>query len=462
MSIINQSADILLLQKEFFKSGATRGEKFRKNQLKQLRKMIIENEPQIVEAVYQDLRKPLFENLLTETQFVLWEIDYVLANLSEWMEPEKVVTPLFHQPAASKIIPEPMGNALIIAPWNYPFQLLIAPLVASIAAGNTTILKPSEVSANTAKMIASLIPKYFEQNYIALVEGGVEETTRLLANVWDVIFYTGNTQVGKIVMKAAAEHLTPVILELGGKSPCIVDKHTNIKQTARKVAWGKFLNAGQTCIAPDYVLVHHEVKAQFEEAIMKVICEFYGENPQQSKDFARIINSRHFERLNQYLKNEKILYGGICDASDKYISPTLIDHPSETSAIMSEEIFGPLLPIIPYHSDEEVVEFINQRPKPLALYIFSKKSSSVDYIVANTSSGGVCVNDTLSHITTSYLPFGGVGESGMGQYHGKKGFDNFSHFKSVMYKSQLFDVSMRYPPYMKLNKFLLKIFKWVN
>ena len=462
MSIINQPADILPLQKEFYKSGATRSEKFRKNQLKQLRKMIIDNEPQILEAVYQDMQKPAFENFMTETQIVLWEIDYVLANLSEWMEPEKVITPLFHQPATSKIIPEPLGNALIIAPWNYPFQLLIAPLVASIAAGNTAVLKPSEVSVNTAKKIASLIPEYFEQNYIAVVEGGVEETTHLLTQVWDVIFYTGNTLVGEIVMKAAATHLTPVILELGGKSPCIIDKHTNIKQTARKVAWGKFINAGQTCIAPDYVLVHHEVKAQFEEAITKVIREFYGENPQQSKDFARIINSRHFERLNQYLENEKIIYGRICDASDKYISPTLVDHPSETSAIMSEEIFGPLLPIIPYHSNEEVVEFINQRPKPLALYLFSKKSSFVDYIVANTSSGGVCVNDTLSHITTSYLPFGGVGASGMGQYHGKKGFESFSHYKSVMYKSQLFDLPLRYPPYIKLNKVLLKIFKWVN
>jgi len=462
MSTKNLPSDILSLQKEFYKSGATRSVKFRINQLKQLRKMIVNNEPQILEAVYQDIQKPPFENLLTETQIVLWEIDHVLANLSEWMEPEKVVTPPFHQPAKSRILPEPLGNALIIAPWNYPFQLLIAPLVASIAAGNTAVLKPSEVSVNTAKMIASLIPDYFEPNYIAVVEGGVEETTHLLTQVWDVIFYTGNTLVGKIVMKAAAAHLTPVILELGGKSPCIIDKHTNIKQTARKVAWGKFINAGQTCIAPDYVLVHHEVKVQFEEAITQVIREFYGENPQQSKDYARIINSRHFERLNQYLKNEKIIYGGICDASDKYISPTLVDHPSETSAIMNEEIFGPLLPIISYHSNEEVVEFINRRPKPLALYLFSKKSSFVDYIVANTSSGGVCVNDTLSHITTSYLPFGGVGASGMGQYHGKKGFESFSHYKSVMYKSQLFDLPLRYPPYIKLNKVLLKFFKWVN
>lgn len=462
MDTTNQSMELLTLQKEFYKSGATQSLKFRRNQLKQLQKMIVENEPQILEAVYRDIQKPRFENLLTETQIVLWEIDHVLANLSEWMEPEKVVTPPFHLPAKSRIVPEPLGNALIIAPWNYPFQLLVAPLVASIAAGNTAVLKPSEVSENTAKMIASLIPMYFEREYVAVVEGGVEETTRLLNQVWDVIFYTGNTLVGKIVMKAAAAHLTPVILELGGKSPCIVDKHTNIKQTARKIAWGKFINAGQTCIAPDYVLVHHEVKPQLEKAIAEVIREFYGDDPQQSKDFARIINSRHFERLKRCLNDEKIIYGGICDDADAYISPTLVDYPSETSAIMSEEIFGPLLPIIPFHTVEEAIGFVNRRPKPLALYLFSKKSPFVDFVIANTSSGGVCVNDTLSHITTSYLPFGGVGASGMGQYHGKKGFESFSHYKSVMYKSQLFDLPLRYPPYIKLNKGLLKIFKWIN
>lgn len=459
---MHQLMDILQIQKEFFHSGATRPEKFRINQLKQLRKMIVENEPQILEAVYHDLHKPAFENLLTETQIVLWEIDHVLKNISLWMEPEKVTTPLFHQPAHSRIVPEPLGNALIIAPWNYPFQLLIAPLVASIAAGNTAVLKPSEISENTAKIVASLIPQYFQSNYVAVVEGGVEVTTQLLTLTWDVIFYTGNTQVGKIVMKAAADHLTPVILELGGKSPCIVDKHTHIIQTARKVAWGKFLNAGQTCIAPDYVLVHEDVKKAFEEAMVQVIREFYGEKPQLSKDYARIINTKHFQRLNQCLENETIIHGGFCDASDQFIAPTLVDHPSETSKIMNEEIFGPLLPIIPFRSKEEVIAFINQRPKPLALYLFSKNSSFVDDVVANTSSGGVCVNDTLSHITTSYLPFGGVGDSGMGQYHGKKGFDSFSHFKSVMYKSQLFDLPLRYPPYIKLGKMMLKIFKWIN
>jgi len=453
---------IIKSQSVFFNSGKTRSKEFRRTQLLVLKKMIIANEDQILNAVSLDLHKPDFENKMSETQILLWEIDFVLKNLTDWMAPQMVETPLFHQPAKSKIIAEPLGLSLIIAPWNYPFQLLIAPLIAAIAAGNTAVLKPSEISENTAKCVAELIGKTFDQEFIAVIEGGVDQTTELLKQKWDVIFYTGNTIVGKIVMKAASEYLTPVILELGGKSPCIIDQHTNIKQTARKVAWGKFLNAGQTCIAPDYILIHQSIKEQFVDALKSALIEFYGEVPSSSPHYARIINQKHFNRLVQYLEGVKLLHGGVHDVSECFISPTIIDQPDINSGVMNDEIFGPLLPIITYNNLNEAITFINQRPKPLALYVFSTKSKVIDQIIAETSSGGVCVNDTISHITTSALPFGGVGDSGMGQYHGKKGFESFSHLKSVMVKSQLFDLPMRYPPYIKLGKGLLKIFKWVN
>jgi aldehyde dehydrogenase (NAD+) len=449
-------------QLQFFRAGNTRSEGFRRTQLLALKKMIATHEEEILKAVYLDLHKPDFENKMSETQIVLWEIDHVLNNLAEWMAPQKVETPLFHQPAKSKIVSEPLGAALIIAPWNYPFQLLIAPLVASIAAGNTAVLKPSEIAENTSKCVASLILKTFPEEYISVVEGGVEQTTELLRQKWDVIFYTGNTMVGKIVMKAASNHLTPVILELGGKSPCIVDQHTNIKQTARKVAWGKFMNAGQTCIAPDYVMVHQSIKEEFVKALISVIEDFYGKKAIESDHYARIINQRHFQRLTKYLEGANVVYGGQLEAKECFISPTIIDQPDLNSPLMSEEIFGPLLPIIAFNELEEAISYINDHPKPLALYVFSKKRKTVDQIIARTSSGGVCVNDTISHITTSELPFGGVGDSGMGQYHGRKGFESFSHLKSVMVKSQLFDLPMRYPPYIKLGKGLLKIFKWIN
>jgi len=453
---------ILSQQHEFFNTGATRSEKFRREQLKQLRKMIIENEAKILEAIKQDLHKPDFENKLTETQILIWEIDFVLKNLSEWMSPQKVTTPLFHQPATSKIVAEPLGTTLIIAPWNYPFQLLIAPLIASIAAGNTTVLKPSEVSIHTSNMVAELIEDYFKNDYIAVVEGAVDATTKLLDLNWDLIFYTGNTSVGKIVMQAAAKHLTPVILELGGKSPCIVDKKTNIKQTAHKIAWGKFLNAGQTCIAPDYIFVDQAIKEEFIKELTTSIKKYYTSNPANSSDYARIINTRHFNRLVRLISDVAVVFGGKNDEATNFIEPTVIDNPPLDSEIMKAEIFGPLLPIIPYFDKQEVIDYINRNPKPLALYIFSKNSSFVDEIVLKTSSGGVCVNDTISHITSPYLPFGGVGDSGMGQYHGKKGFESFSHLKSVMVKSQFIDMPFRYPPYIKLSKGLLKLFKWIN
>ncbi len=455
-------SDLLKSQRDLFDSGKTLPLKFRIEQLKLLKKMILTHEKQILDAVYADLKKPDFENQLTETQFTLWEIENTLNHLKYWMKPEYVETPIFHKPGYSFIKSDPLGVSLIIAPWNYPFQLMIAPLVANIAAGNCAILKPSELSTNTSTVISKIISETFPSEYILVVQGGASETTELLNLKFDNIFYTGSTQVGKIVMSAAAQNLTPVTLELGGKSPCVVDKNVPLKQTARKIVWGKFLNAGQTCIAPDYILVDKSIKDKLIESIKEIIVEFYGSNVQKSNSYARIINERHFNRLTTLLKDGEVVYGGQTDVSDLFISPTIIENPDLKSNLMTEEIFGPILPIMEYSNVDEVMKFIKQRPKPLALYIFSKNSKFVQSIIEHTSSGGVCVNDTLSHITTSALPFGGVGDSGMGQYHGKKGFDAFSHQKSVLKKSFLIDFSMRYPPYIKLSGFMKKMIKWVS
>lgn len=454
--------DILESQRNFFNSGETIGLNFRIEQLKKLKKMILTHEKEILQAVYADLRKPDFENQLAETQFVLMEINHTLSHLKYWVKPEYVETPLFHKPGYSFIKAEPLGVSLIIAPWNYPFQLLIAPLVASIAAGNCAILKPSELSPNTSKMIAGLIKQTFDPNYIAVIEGGVNETTELLNLKFDYIFYTGSTSVGKIVMSAAAKHLTPVTLELGGKSPCVVDKNVPLKQTARKIIWGKFLNSGQTCIAPDYVLVDKSIKEKLIEVLKETISEFYGDTVQKSENYARIINERHFNRLMSLMVSGEIVAGGESDKNDLFITPTIIVKPDLKSELMTEEIFGPILPIIEFSDKSEAISFIKARSKPLALYVFSKNNRFIQSVLDQTSSGGVCVNDTLSHITTSSLPFGGVGDSGMGQYHGKKGFDSFSHQKSVLKKSFLMDYSMRYPPYPKLSKFLKRMINMVS
>lgn len=453
---------ILENQKKYFYSEATKSISFRKKMLKTLKKLILDNEEDILAAVYADLKKPDFENQMTEIQFTLWEIDYFLKYVSKLAKSKYVETPLFHKPGYSFIKPEPLGVSLIISPWNYPFQLLMAPLAANIAAGNCTFLKPSEISPSTSAILAKLIPQYFIPEYIAIIEGGVSETSELLKFKFDHIFYTGSSQVGKIVMTAAAQNLCPVTLELGGKSPCVIDENVPLKQTARKIVWGKFLNAGQTCIAPDYILIHESIKKPFVEVLQKTITEFYGENTQNSAHYARIINQRHWQRLTSYLKNAEIIFGGKCNEEDLFIAPTIIDNPGLTSPLMNEEIFGPILPIITYKKIEEVANFISERPKPLAMYVFSKNKKNIDYLISRTSSGGMCINDTLSHITSSELPFGGVGESGMGNYHGKAGFDTFSHYKSVMKKSFLVDFSMKYPPYMKLSPLMKTVIKWIS
>lgn len=455
-------SNILHRQREFFNSGNTLKYKYRIFQLKKLKKLIIDYEKQILDAVKEDLSKPDFENYFSEIQISLMELDFAIKNLKRWMKVEFVKTPFMHQPGYSFTKAESLGVVLIIAPWNYPFQLIISPLIANIAAGNCAILKPSEISENSSNIIAKLINENFDANYIKVIEGDAAVSESLLKLKFDHIFYTGSSAVGKIVMRAAAEHLTPVTLELGGKSPCIVDKNIALKTTARRIVWGKFFNVGQTCIAPDYVLVHKEQKENLIVELKKAIEEFYGGNAEISKDYARIINEKHFNRLKNYLLEGEIVYGGKTNAEAKYIEPTILTNIKADAKVMQDEIFGPILPIMEYSDTEDVIEYINSRPKPLALYIFSKSSDFTKTILSRTSSGGVCINDTLSHITTTSLPFGGVGNSGMGKYHGKAGFNTLSHRKSVMKKSFLIDYSLRYPPYGKLNKFLKSLISWIS
>jgi aldehyde dehydrogenase (NAD+) len=439
-------ADIICKQREFFQTGETKNIDFRIAQLKTLKQAIIEHTEVIIEALQADLKKPEFEAYATEI-LVYKEIDSAIKDIKNWTKPKKAPVSLDFFPASARIYPEPLGVVLIIAPWNYPLQLIISPLVGAIAAGNCAILKPSELAPHTSRVLAQIMSKTFDPAYIAVLEGGVETSQQLLAEKFDHIFFTGGTAVGKIVMEAAAKHLTPVTLELGGKSPCIVDSDINLEQTARRITWGKFLNAGQTCIAPDYLLVDKKIKANLLAAILKCLKEFYGDNPATSLDYARIIHQKHFDRLVNFLKDGKIIVGGESNSSDSYIAPTVIDKVSLTDAVMQEEIFGPILPVIEYTDIGEAIALINSRPKPLALYLFSQNKNLQKQVCQQTSSGGVCINHTVIQVAVSTLPFGGVGESGIGNYHGKASFDTFSHYKSVLYKPFLIDVKWLYPPY---------------
>jgi len=448
-------------QKEFFNSGKTLPLEFRINQLKRLRDSIERNEKIILEALYKDLRKSEIEAYNSEVLVVTTEVDYVLKRISKWTRPRKVRTPLMHQPAKSLVYPEPAGVVLILAPWNYPFQLTFAPLIGAIAAGNCAVLKPSEYAPHMSAAMAEIIRNDFGQDYITVTEGGVEVSKALLQEKFDHIFFTGSTNVGKMVMRAASQHLTPVTLELGGKSPCIVWKDANIEVTSRRILWGKFMNAGQTCVAPDYLLVHKDVREGLIEALINGIGKFYGPSPQRSKDYARIINQNHFERLIKYLEDGTVLFGGEHDKKDLYISPTLLSDVKQSAPVMQDEIFGPILPIFEFETMEDVIDRIRSKPKPLSLYLFTNDRSVLEAVLRNTSSGGVCINDTVSHIVGSGLPFGGVGESGFGNYHGKASFDTFTHPKSVLRRSFSFDARMKYPPYQVELKKIKRILKFL-
>jgi acyl-CoA reductase-like NAD-dependent aldehyde dehydrogenase len=454
--------EIIEHKRAFVTNGNTKTCEFRIRQLKTLKKMILEHETDIEKALYLDLHKPSFEAQFSEIQIVVQEINHLLKNLSLWMEDERVETPLLHLPGESFIMKQPFGIVLIIAPWNYPFQLLMAPLAGAIAAGNAVVLKPSEISSNTSSLMAELIAGYFNRDYIQVIEGGIQETGDLLKCRFDYIFYTGSTAVGKIVMEAAAKHITPLTLELGGKSPCIIDKNIHIRKTAEKICWGKFFNAGQTCIAPDYLLVHKDVKETLLAEIKKTIQKFYGNEISKSRDYARIVSEKHYKRLILLMDKEKIYCGGSCSEEEKYIEPTVMNNVSWYDKVMEDEIFGPLLPVLDYESLDEVIHEINVRPKPLAMYIFSGSEKFSNSIISATSAGGVCINDTLSHITTVFLPFGGVGDSGMGAYHGRASFDTFTHRKPVMRKAHSSNISLRYPPYRSVKPWLKKIINWLG
>ncbi|NTW50790.1 MAG: aldehyde dehydrogenase [Chlorobiales bacterium] len=441
-----------------FASGRTQSYDWRRKQLNALRQFILDREAEITDALYNDFRKSTSETWFTETGFELGEITHTLRHLKKWMKPQKVPTPLLYHVGKSYIQTEPYGVVLIIAPWNYPFQLCLSPLVGALAAGNCAILKPSELAPNISKVVAKGLNDYLDRDAVRVVEGGVAETTALLNERLDYIFFTGGTHVGQIVMEAAAKHLTPLTLELGGKSPCIVDHDAALDVAARRIIWGKFLNGGQTCIAPDYLFVHESVEKPLLEEIKLAITKFYGENPKASDVYPRIIDDRHFNRLVKYLKSEEIVTGGEIDEKERYIAPTVLRNVAPDSPVLTEEIFGPILPILTYSNLDEALSFINSRAKPLALYIFSESRDTQQRILSRTQSGGACINDTVLQIAVPDLPFGGIGHSGVGSYHGRTGFQTFSHQRSILRKATFFDPSIRYPPYSPAK---LRLMKWV-
>ncbi|MDF2179168.1 aldehyde dehydrogenase family protein [Aliiglaciecola sp. CAU 1673] len=430
-----------------FASGLTRPLAWRKTQLEQLKRLASEREEEIMAALKADLGKCQLESWTSEVGFLISEIDHAISHLGKWSKPRRVSTPIIAMPGKSYIQPDPKGVVLIIGAWNYPFQLTLAPLIPAIAAGNCALIKPSELAPNTSALIAKLIPKYLDRDAFAVVEGGVPETTEVLKQRFDHILYTGGEAVGKIVMRAAAEHLTPVTLELGGKSPCIVASDCDLEVTASRIAWAKWMNVGQTCIAPDYVLVEKAFADKLIEAIKAKLKDFYGDDPAKSSDYGRIINQRHFDRIAGYLNGVDVTYGGQMDRDARYMAPTIVLNPPKDSALMQEEIFGPILPIVPLETIEQSVAFINARHKPLALYLFTGSSQLEQQVLENTSAGSVCINDAMMFMTNAELPFGGVGNSGMGAYHGQWGFDTFSHLKAVMKRSTWFDINWRYPPF---------------
>lgn len=448
---------IIQEQKIFFSTGSTLSIDYRKKQLQKLYNTLKEHESEVMLALKKDLNKSDFESYITEIGLVYEEIKFMLKNIAKFSKPQKVSTSIINFPAKSYIYQEPYGRVLIISPWNYPFQLAMIPLIGAIAAGNCAILKPASASAATTAIIAKILST-FEQKYIAVVEGGRHVIQNLLEHKFDHIFFTGGLVVGKLIMEKAARHLTPITLELGGKSPCIVDETANIELSAKRIAWGKLLNSGQTCVAPDYLLVHEQVKDALIASIKKYIYQFYGVQPEKNIAYPKIINQKHFDRLNELIQQEDDIWGGQTNIATLQIAPALLLNAHWESAAMQEEIFGPILPILTYSNLDEIINAINQRPKPLALYFFTTSMDNEQKILKHISFGGGCINDTMVHLANNNLPFGGVGESGMGFYHGKKTFEVFSHSKSILKKGLWFDSFLRYAPYKNHLSILKKIF----
>lgn len=446
-------------QRNYFKTGITKPVEFRIKQLKKLKEAFIAYQPQLEKALFEDLRKSKHEAIATEIGITIAEIEHNLKNIRYWAKAKEVKTPLFFLPGKSEIYYEPFGTSLIISPWNYPVKNLFGPALGALTAGNTIILKPSEIAPSTSNVVVKMIAEYFDPEYITVLEGGVKETTELLKVKFDYIFFTGAPSIGKIIYMAAAKQLTPVTLELGGKSPTIVDKTADLDVTAKRIIWGKFVNTGQTCVAPDYLLVHKSIKDKLLSKIKTHITKFYSDNPQKSNDYGRIISDRHFERISKLIQGD-VYCGGQTDGSDRYIAPTIIDNVKPEDPVMQEEIFGPVLPVMEFGELDEAIEFINSREKPLALYIFSKSKKFQKAVIENTSSGGICINETIMHMASPEMPFGGVGNSGIGSYNGVFGFETFSHKKPVMTRSFMFDVKQKYAPYtdgkLKFINFALK------
>lgn len=449
------------MQKSFFASKKTLDVEYRISMLKKLKKILKDNEEKIIDAMHKDLGKSAFEGYATEIGLVYEEINYAIKKTKKWCKREKTKSSLLYFPSKSYIYKEPYGVCLIIGPFNYPFQLIMNPLVGAISAGNCSIIKPSEHSVNVSKLIEKIINDNFDEKYIAVVDplGGKEVVSTLLDMKFDKIFFTGSVRVGKIVMEKASKNLIPVTLELGGKSPCIVDKDANIKMSAKRIVWGKYLNAGQTCVAPDYLLVHRDVKEELLKEMVIEIERQYGTNIKESRDYPRIISEREVDRLSKYIKEGKIYYGGEVDVNNKYISPTILIDIDDEASISKEEIFGPIFPVYEFEDIHKVISDLSNKEKPLALYYFSEDKNKIEMILANTSSGGVTINDTVIHVSMPNLPFGGVGNSGMGTYHGRASFDEFTHNKSVVNRGSKIEFSFRFPPYGEKLKLIKKIMK---
>lgn len=452
---LESQQEILGRLQNCFRGGRTRALSWRKQQLEQLQVMLKRHSGEIAEALASDLGKSPFEAFLTETGFVLEEIALALRHLRRWNRPQRVAVPLRLTGARAKVRPCPYGTVLILSPWNYPVQLALVPMVSALAAGNCAVLKPSELAPATSALIAKLIPEYLDREAIVVVTGPPEMAMAWTEMPVNYIFFTGSTAVGRKVMAAAATHLTPVTLELGGKSPCLVEKSADIKVAARRIVWGKFLNAGQTCVAPDYVLVDQSLTDTLTNECKKCLLAFFGTDPQKSPDYSRIINDSHFTRLLNFLQDGRILYGGSNDRSQRFLEPTLIGDIKPDSRVMQEEIFGPILPILPYATLDSALDFINSRPAPLALYLFSRSRAVQDHVLETVPCGGICINDVIMHLTVHELPFGGLGASGMGACHGLTGFETFSHRQSILKQRCWPDPKLRYPPYSQLAKKLL-------
>lgn len=454
MSKIMNYADILQQQKTFFNSHATKDLDFRKAQLQKLKQVVKSNEKLLYDAIYQDFGKSEFETFGTEISFIYKDIDYYLKNLKSFAKPKSVLTNIVNQIGSSKIVFEPLGNCLVIGAWNYPYQLTLTPVIAAIAAGNTCMIKPSELPKNTMKAMAKLINENFDAHFLYVVEGGVEEITAILKLRFDKIFFTGSPRVGKIVYKAAAEHLTPVTLELGGKSPAFVTEKADLQVAARRIVWGKFINAGQTCVAPDYLNVAENIKAKFLKVLIEEIKKRkYTDNVDH---YCKIINERNFDRLEKMIDREKVVYGGETNREKRYISPTVLEHVTWEDAVMQEEIFGPILPILTYKNLETAMQTVVEGEKPLSAYLFSNDAKEQELFTEKLSFGGGCINDTLMHLSNDRLPFGGVGNSGIGHYHGKFGFIAFSHQKAILKKSNYLEPELKYPPYSDAKLNILK------